>query len=174
MLAAIEQQPLHFLSQATFTNHYHIPGVNDADADTKPHIESFRFSIWLYYYTNSSTPAKIIMNSVGNWLPFVSSESLSETQGVYLYKENVRDGKSELHTFAFMRPITYNPAVGVNGWSFQNVHPYDWIPLNDQPPASPPVSNLASLLVDDNEVYHLKTGQNVTSTHDPSNRRNND
>ena len=156
-----------FPSQATFTNHYHIPGVNDADADTKPHIESFRFSIWLYYYTNAATPAKIIMNSVGNWLPFVSSESLSETQGVYLYKENVRDGKSELHTFAFMRPISYNPAVGVNGWSFQNVHPYDWIPLNDQPPATPPVSNLASLLIDDNEVSHLKTGQNVTSTHDP-------
>ena len=156
-----------FPSQATFTNHYHIPGVNDADADTKPHIESFRFSIWLYYYTNSATPAKIIMNSVGNWLPFVSSESLSETQGVYLYKENVRDGKSELHTFAFMRPISYNPAVGVNGWSFQNVHPYDWIPLNDQPPATPPVSNLASLLIDDNEVSHLRTGQNVTSTHDP-------
>ena len=156
-----------FPSQATFTNHYHIPGVNDDDADAKPHIESFRFSIWLYYYTNSATPAKIIMNSVGNWLPFVSSESLSETQGVYLYKENVRDGKSELHTFAFMRPISYNPAVGVNGWSFQNVHPYDWIPLNDQPPATPPVSNLASLLIDDNEVSHLKTGQNVTSTHDP-------
>ena len=166
-VSGVRTTTITFPSQATFTNHYHIPGVNDADADTKPNIESFRFSIWLYYYTNSATPAKIIMNSVGNWLPFVSSESLSENQGVYLYKENVRDGKSEIHTFAFMRPISYNPAVGVNGWSFQNVHPYDWIPLNDQPPATPPVSDLASLLIDDNEVSHLRTGQNVTSTHDP-------
>ena len=156
-----------FPSQDTFTNHYHIPGVNDDDADTKPHIESFRFSIWLYYYTNESTPAKIIMNSVGNWLPFVSSESLSETNGVYLYKENVRDGKSELHTFAFMRPIGYNPAVGVNGWSFQNVHPYDWIPLNDQPPSSPPVSNLGSFMINDDESNHLRTGAGINSEFDP-------
>ena len=156
-----------FPSQATFTNHYHIPGVNDADADTKPHIESFRFSIWLYYYTNAATPAKIIMNSVGNWLPFVSSESLSETNGVYLYKENVRDGKSELHTFAFMRPVNFNPAVGVNGWSFQNVHPYDWIPLADQPPQSPPVSLLANFMINDDESSHLRTGTGIQSTFDP-------
>lgn len=156
-----------FPSQATFTNHYYIPGVNDADANTKPHIESFRFSIWLYYYTNAATPAKVIMNSVGNWLPFVSSESLSETNGVYLYKENVRDGKSELHTFAFMRPVNFNPAVGVNGWSFQNVHPYDWIPLNDAPPQSPPVSLLANFMINDDESSHLRTGTGIQSTFDP-------
>lgn len=155
-----------FPSQAAFTNHYHIPGVNDADAGDKPHIESFRFSIWLYYYTQDSMPVKLVMNSTGNWLPFVSSESLSENNGVYLYKENVRDGKAELHTFAFMRPINFNPAVGVNGWSFQNVHPYDWIPLADQPPASPPVSDLGTFLINDDESSHLRTGAGINSTFD--------
>lgn len=157
-----------FPSQAAFTNHYHVPGVNDADAGTKPHIESFRFSIWLYYYTQESRPVKVIMNSTGNWLPFVSSESLSETNGVYLYKSDVRSGKTELHTFAFMRPINYNPAVGLNGWSFQNVHPYDWIPLNEQPPAQAPVSTLGDVMVDNNQSSHIRTDESITSDHDPA------
>ncbi|AUR82003.1 hypothetical protein NVP1017O_34 [Vibrio phage 1.017.O._10N.286.55.C11] len=157
-----------FPSQATFTNHYYIPGVSPAgDESTKPHIESFRFSIWLYYYTSAANPVKIIMNSTGSWLPFVSSESLSETDGVYLYKENAQSGKTELHTFAFMRPVNFNPTVGVNGWSFQNVHPYDWIPLNDAPPQSPPVSLLANFMINDDESSHLRTGTGIESTFDP-------
>ncbi|CAH9015108.1 conserved hypothetical protein [Vibrio phage 489E54-1] len=157
-----------FPSQVTFLNHYYIPGVSPAgDESTKPHIESFRFSIWLYYYSSSANPVKIIMNSTGNWLPFVSSESLSETDGVYLYKENAQSGKAELHTFAFMRPVNFNPAVGVNGWSFQNVHPYDWIPLNDAPPQSPPVSLLANFMINDDESSHLRTGTGIESTFDP-------
>ena len=123
-----------FPSQATFTNHYHIPGVNDADAGVKPHIESFRFSVWIYYFSSESTPAKLILNSVGNWLPFVSNESLSNTDGVYIYKEDVRAESPELHTFAFMRPTGYNFAIGVNGWSFHTVHPQDWIPIANPPP----------------------------------------
>lgn len=123
-----------FPDQETFTRHYYIPGVNDTDAGVKPHIESFRFSVWLYYFTSNTSPVKLILNSTGNWLPFVSNERLDETDGVYIYKYNIRSESPELHTFAFMRPTNYSSSVGVEGWSFHTIHANDWIPIASPPP----------------------------------------
>ena len=153
-----------FPNQAAFTNHYYVPDVSPAgDEATKPHIETFRFSLWAYYF--QASPVKITLLSDGNWLPFVSSESLSEEGGVYLYRESEQDA-NELHTFAFMRPINHNPAVGVQGWVLQNVHPYSWLPLTSQPPSSPPISTLGTFMINDDESGHLRTGAGINSTFD--------
>ncbi len=152
-----------FPNQATFTDHYHIPDVNDADAGTKPSIESFRFSLWAHYFQNK--PVKIILKSDGDWLPFVSSEILDEYQGIYLYRESQTDA-NELHTFAFMRPLNANPDVGLEGWSFHTVHPYSWIPLNNAPPSNPPISTLGTFMVDGNESEHMYAGDGLTASHD--------
>ncbi len=153
-----------FPDQATFERHYYIPGINDADSATKPHIESFRFSLWQYQFQTDAT--KVILTSNGNWLPFVSSEILDEYNGIYIYRES-QSKETDLHTFAFMRPINFNPAVGLNGWAFQSIHPEQWIPLSQAVPPSDPVATLGTFMIDDDESSHLRTGAGITSTFDP-------
>lgn len=164
VINGVRQVTITFPNQAAFTDHYYVPDISPvADEATKPHINTFRFSIWNYYF--QTLPVRVNLLSDGNWLPFVSSESLSETDGVYLYRES-QDDINELHTFAFMRPINHNPAVGVQGWVFQNVHPYSWLPLTSQPPASPPISTLGTFLVDGEESSQIITGAGITSDFD--------
>lgn len=152
-----------FPDQATFERHYHIPGVNDADAGVKPHIESFRFALWQHQF--QTEPAKVILTSNGNWLPFVSSEILDEYNGIYIYRPS-QGSETDLHTFAFMRPLNFNPDVGIDGWSFHSIHPEMWIPLNEAPPPSDPAVTLGTFMIDDDESSHLRTGAGINSTFD--------
>ncbi|CAH9015646.1 hypothetical protein VP150E351_P0039 [Vibrio phage 150E35-1] len=130
-----------------FENQFYIPDFTDVSLkDTLPHIESFQFEVFLDYFSDISASHKIILKSTGDWLPFVSSDSLDEKGGIYLYRKPTSHVDSKLHTFAWMKPVNPNPSVGVwGGYVLQSVHPQDWVPFGEQPPAEVMIQDAENL-----------------------------
>ncbi|CAM0102337.1 hypothetical protein VPH5P1C_0014 [Vibrio phage 5P1c] len=141
-------------SKSVFENQFYIPDVSDISLKGKlPHIESFQFETFLDYFSSDDLANKLTLISSGNWLPFVSRDTLDEKQGIYLYRQPNSRVDSKLHTFAFMKPVNPNPDVGVwGGYVFQSVHPQDWNPNGELRP----------------EETSLQDARNLTYTNAPS------